>query len=624
MSTTIKQVRSLLGQADSIISQYGLNGESETVLKLIDKTESRQINLMVCGEFKRGKSSFINAFLNENICPENIGIATSAISIISYGETPKVIRHFGKLSSDSNESEDSKVEMQKEEIQLADISKYVDGTAIDIQDTIMLEIQIPNEMLKNGLRLIDSPGVGSLDPRHLFLTLYALPKADIIYFMTDVEEPLQGTELAFYRDRIASTGKVNRILVNKSDLKRKKDVDTIIKDIKDKISDSSVEVMPVSAKLWKEYNQDHTNIDSEESSHCQEIQSVISKDLIVCEKFISESIRSRFIAVMNKLLSSIDERKIAITNFEDIEAKKTELQSKLSEIKQIRDNVSNPDSEIRRKISQILKSSQKDVLSTFSKESVLLSSLQFDEILKCNEALGDEGESFVVSRINEAITDLAAKLDVEINASIERACNLIGKEIENTESIFDGHVYEGITPLQQSFSDKVMALTRQALPVMGVGGIASTLGAAGVGLAGGLLGVGQAAILAAAPYVAIPIGIAAGITFLVKSIKDNKRQTTIAHLRSQIAPRITIAMNELRQYVQNRYDDFNDLLVQSLKDSAEQMSKQMQAVFESIKQCEAGVQERKAEEKMLDNQIKFVKGLIAQAQVFNTNPFTTK
>lgn len=607
MSATTKQVKTLLTQANNVLSHYGLNCESETLLKLIDKIESRQINLLVCGEFKRGKSSFINAFLNENICPENIGIATSAISIISYGETPKVIRHFGKVSCGPNESEDSKIEMQKEEIQLADIAKYVDGTVTDIQDTVLLEIQIPNEILKNGLRLIDSPGVGSLDPRHLFLTLYALPKADIIYFMTDVEEPLQGSELAFYRDRIASTGKVNRILVNKTDLKRKKDVDTVIKDIKDKIADTSVEVMPVSAKLWKEYIQDHTNTDSEESSHCKEIQSVISKDLVVCEKYLSESVRVQFIALINKLLSFIEDRKSIIVNVEDIDAKKNELQSKLSEIKQIRDNVSNPDSEIRRKISQTLKLSQKEVLSIFSKESVLLSSSKLDEILKCKEAIGDNGEAFVINKVNESITEIASALDIEINASIESACDLIGKDIEFDKESFSIQTFDNITPLQQSFADKVMSLTRQTLPVMGVGSLAF-YGSAIIGLS----------------TVAIPVGIAAGIAFLVKSIKDNNRQTTIAHLRSQISPRITIAMSELRQYIQNRYDEFNDLLVQSMKDSADQMSKQMQAVFESIKQCEAGIQERKAEEKMLDNQVKFAKGLIAQAQVFNTNPFTTK
>ena len=96
----------------------------------------------------------------------------------------------------------------------------------------MLEIKIPNERLKEGLTIIDTPGVGSLDPRHLFLTLYALPKADIIYFITDADEPMQNTELNFYQNRIASTGKLNRILVNKSDNKRRCEVETIIDDVK--------------------------------------------------------------------------------------------------------------------------------------------------------------------------------------------------------------------------------------------------------------------------------------------------------------------------------------------------------------------------------------------------------
>ena len=121
MNTTIKQLKSLLAQVNNTAKQYGMEDELNALNALIEKTGKRQVNLLVCGEFKRGKSSFINAFLNENICPEDRGIATSAISIISYGENPKVIRHYGKVHEVIDNPEQSKIEHQTEEISLSDI-----------------------------------------------------------------------------------------------------------------------------------------------------------------------------------------------------------------------------------------------------------------------------------------------------------------------------------------------------------------------------------------------------------------------------------------------------------------------------------------------------------------------
>ena len=49
---------------------------------------------MVCGEFKRGKSTFINALLDMSLCPTDEHIATSTVSIIKYGEKQKVTRFY--------------------------------------------------------------------------------------------------------------------------------------------------------------------------------------------------------------------------------------------------------------------------------------------------------------------------------------------------------------------------------------------------------------------------------------------------------------------------------------------------------------------------------------------------
>lgn len=172
-----------------LLKNHHKESDIEQLSKMMAAVSSDSVSALVCGEFKRGKSSFINAFLGEDLCPTDAGIATSVVSIIKYGKERKVIRLYGDINN-----------LQSEEIPFDAIEKYAKGTSLEVDNTTMLLIELPSAKLESGLSLIDTPGVGGLDPRHLFLTLYVLPKADVTFFVVDAGEPLSSTELDFYKD----------------------------------------------------------------------------------------------------------------------------------------------------------------------------------------------------------------------------------------------------------------------------------------------------------------------------------------------------------------------------------------------------------------------------------------
>ena len=203
MSNSLNQFSTLLKTSQVLAKQYGKTEEYENLSKLLEHGKDKSLVLLVCGEFKSGKSSFVNAFLGEEICPVADGIATSAVSIIKYGKTAKVTRYFGTVEEDV---EDAGLSVRSEEIGLEDIPRFAKGTASEIDNTVYLEIEIPNKVLSEGLVLIDTPGIGSLDPRHLFLTRQALPKADAFFFVTDTVDPLLEPELAFIKEGIHFPG----------------------------------------------------------------------------------------------------------------------------------------------------------------------------------------------------------------------------------------------------------------------------------------------------------------------------------------------------------------------------------------------------------------------------------
>ena len=167
MTSDSKKIRSFIKQLSPIIQQYGKHAVVNEVSKSIDRIDNAT-SILFCGEFKRGKSSLINAILGENICPTDIGIATAVVTRIMYGSTKKAIRYYGDLL-------EGEKALNKEEIAWDDIQNYTVGDVISIGSTVQMDLYYPSDFLKDGIVIIDTPGIGGLDPRHANLTAMALP-----------------------------------------------------------------------------------------------------------------------------------------------------------------------------------------------------------------------------------------------------------------------------------------------------------------------------------------------------------------------------------------------------------------------------------------------------------------
>ena len=188
--------KSIFNNVCKILNEYHKKMAIDTINELFSKLSSNQTTIMVCGEFKRGKSTFINALLDMSLCPTDEHIATSTVSIIKYGEKQKVTRFY--------DTEDG---VKEEIIEYEKINQFAKGSNLEIDNTIMLVIEVPCNRLKDGLTIIDTPGVGGLNPRHRFLTLSAIPKTDTIFYMVSVGEPITTIELDFLKKDILPKSK---------------------------------------------------------------------------------------------------------------------------------------------------------------------------------------------------------------------------------------------------------------------------------------------------------------------------------------------------------------------------------------------------------------------------------
>ena len=594
---TAKRLAMALKQTEPCLRQHHKEIEVESIKKMLSDVQSNNISVLVCGEFKRGKSSFINAFLNEDLCPTDDGIATSVVSIIKYGQKRKVTRFYSTSSSKN---------LKQEEISFQDIEKYAKGTSVEIDNTIMLVIEVPSPKLENGLTLIDTPGVGGLDPRHLYLTLYVLPKADIVFFMMDAGEPLSSTELDFYKDKIIAYSKKNVVIFNKADLKPKDEINQLINDTKNKISEHCgivpPSIIPVSSTHWKMYNTSGSE-KMRQSSHCDEVTEVLNSIIPEYRRGLLISSKEQLTKAIQDVLQNMQ------FQFNQMEKPNEEdsvlFNEKLNELKKLQKDIVIPTSELRKKISSILKQSQTSVMNELTHQSILFSTDCLDTLLKDDRAKGADGGQWVLQQINLGLESLAAEVDLKIDAGFDAVNEMLGGEIDIIHDRFTKSIQTDLSPAEKTLADKACGLARHSLPGLGIATISSIL----------------LEPLALNPVVAGIGIIALAVGFVFKTHKDANVAARTMELKSKLAPQITVAMADLKMYVQQRFDEFNGNLINSLENISNGLVADMQEILEALKDCEKDKQKFAQTQMQLGNQIKTLDTILKQIQLLMSNPF---
>jgi len=161
----------------------------------------------VVGEFKQGKSTLVNALLQTAVCPVDADIATAVPTVVAHGETVGVTSYLEPAGDGP---------VRPVEASLNDIRDLVASGPGDGGQRYV-EVHLPHRMLRAGLRLIDTPGVGGLDSAYGQLALGALQTADGALFVTDASQELTAPELDFLRSA-TSRCPTTAVVISKTDL----------------------------------------------------------------------------------------------------------------------------------------------------------------------------------------------------------------------------------------------------------------------------------------------------------------------------------------------------------------------------------------------------------------------
>jgi predicted GTPase len=149
---------------------------------------SRPARVIVVGAEKRGKSSLINALLRR---PGLLSVASSVATSV----------HVTVRAADTESV--TVVDYEHLERFLVPLDRLAEYTALD-QDREMphpnvreVAVGLPSDLLRAGLELVDTPGVGGLVSGHAELTLARLSPADTVLFVVNGASELTRSERDF-------------------------------------------------------------------------------------------------------------------------------------------------------------------------------------------------------------------------------------------------------------------------------------------------------------------------------------------------------------------------------------------------------------------------------------------
>ncbi|MDO4870322.1 MAG: dynamin family protein [Bacillota bacterium] len=169
---------------------------------LLQKLRKKEVTIAVIGQFKRGKTTMVNSMLGSKLLPVGIVPITAAVTRIRYGDESSVVYYQNGLS---------------EEVPADQLHSFISEqeNPDNARGVAEVELRTKSDFLKDGLVLVDTPGVGSVHENNSRSAYEFARESDGVIFMLSVDSPVNQIEIEFLKSVRKYAGKfyfaVNKI-----------------------------------------------------------------------------------------------------------------------------------------------------------------------------------------------------------------------------------------------------------------------------------------------------------------------------------------------------------------------------------------------------------------------------
>lgn len=179
-----------LVRMQEMISLLGFDGELKArIVACKELLKTRKYTVAVMGEFKRGKSSLINALLGSKVLPADVTPTTATINRITYGTEPAVQIQFLNGTTE-------KIGINQLPDYVSKLTPEGANIARQIREAV---VYYPTVICQNYVDIIDTPGLDD-DDAMTRITIDMIQYADAVIIPILARSPFSETENRFVCD----------------------------------------------------------------------------------------------------------------------------------------------------------------------------------------------------------------------------------------------------------------------------------------------------------------------------------------------------------------------------------------------------------------------------------------
>ena len=172
-----------LNRLADLATEFGAEHTASAARSIAERVSEGRFYVACIGQFKRGKSTLLNALIGHAVLPTAVVPVTAVPTIIRHGERPAARVRF-----QSAEWTDIPVSAVEEYVSEQKNPENAKGVAA-------VEIFVPSPLLESGMCFVDTPGLGSVFAGNTAATHAFIPHIDAAIFVIGADPPLSGDEL---------------------------------------------------------------------------------------------------------------------------------------------------------------------------------------------------------------------------------------------------------------------------------------------------------------------------------------------------------------------------------------------------------------------------------------------
>jgi len=194
--------------------KLGLETDSADISRSSENLRQGVFRLLVLGDMKRGKSTFLNALIGENLLPSDVNPCTALLTVLRFGSAKKVTVYFKE--GRRPEQLDFNAFKQQYTIDPDEAKKLEIENKLAFPNVSHAVIEYPLPLLEKGIEIVDTPGLNDTEARNA-ISLSYINNCHAILFVFRASQPCTLAERRYLENYIKGRGLTVFFLINAID-----------------------------------------------------------------------------------------------------------------------------------------------------------------------------------------------------------------------------------------------------------------------------------------------------------------------------------------------------------------------------------------------------------------------